>query len=122
MAPFVDAGGIGRPALFYALDGKPRGEDRHAKLAAFPERAGRDDAAPQRRAGLLHRLWADGRGMDLVELSLVGKRRLAPCALEDVDRLLHALAAVVAAKPLAPQLVFVFERSPSHAGLHAAPC
>src|SRR5262245_7824236 len=107
MPAFVDPLGVGRPALLDARHRQPCGQDRHAEPAAFLERAGRNDAAPQRRAGLLHRLGPDSGDADLVELAVIAKRRLAPGALEDVEGFLHALAAVVAAQAMAHELILV---------------
>ena len=56
----------------------------------------------------------------LVELAVVGERRFAPGALDDLDRLLHALAAVVAAQPVADELVLVVDRALADADIDAA--
>src|SRR5450755_456069 len=116
----VDAFGVGRPALLDARYGQPRRQDGDAQLAAFGERAGRDYAAPQRRPRLLHGLGPQRRDVDLVELAVVGERRFAPRPLDDVDRLRHALAAVVAAQPVAHEFILVVDRTLADADIDAA--
>src|SRR6266851_8847360 len=58
--------------------------------------------------------------MDLVELAVVGERRLAPRPLDDVDRLRHAFAAVVASEPVAHEFVLVVDRALADADIDAA--
>ena len=58
--------------------------------------------------------------MDLVELAVIAERRLAPGALDDVDGLFHALAAVGAAQAVADELVLVVDGALADADVDAA--
>ena len=58
--------------------------------------------------------------MDLVEPAVVGEGSLAPGALDDVDGLFHALAAVGAAQAVADELVFVVDGALADADVDAA--
>src|SRR3546814_14296730 len=94
--------------------------DGDAEPPAFGERAGRDDAAPERRTGFLYRPRPDLRNVDVEEPALVGQRRLAPRAFQDVDPFGHAFAAVVAAQSVANELVLVVDGALADAAIDAA--
>src|SRR5499433_1178370 len=111
----------GRPAFLDPRHRQPRRQDRHAEPAAFAERRRRDHAAPKRQVGKLHRTGPQLRHLHLEILAIVGDGATAPQASDEVDRLLHALAAVVAAQPMADKFVLVVNRALAHSDIDPAP-
>ncbi len=104
--------------------GRRAGEDRHARACPHSvKEPGEMTAAPQRRAGLLHRPGPQCRDVHLVELAVVDEGCLAPDPLEDLDDFLHALAAVVAAQPAARRTHTRYRRGAlADTDIDAAPC
>src|ERR1700758_3254441 len=71
--------------------------------------------------GALHRAGPQLRHLHLEILATVGNGATAPQAADDIDRLLHALAAVLAAQPMPDKFVLVVNRALAHSGIDPAP-
>src|SRR5215469_15844894 len=111
---------VGRPSLLDPCDRQARRQDRHTEPAAFAERGRRDHAAPKWQVGALHRAGPQLRHLNLEILPAVGDGAAAPQASDDVDRLLHALAAVVAAQPVPDKFVLIVNRALAYSDIDPA--
>jgi hypothetical protein len=69
----------------------------------------------------LHRAGPQLRHLHLEILAIVGDGAAAPQAADDIDRLLYARAAVVAAQPMPDKFVLVVNRALAHADIDPAP-
>jgi len=71
--------------------------------------------------GALHRAGPQLRHLNLEILAAVGDGAAALQASDDVDRVLHALAAVVATQPMADKFVLVVNRALADSDIDPAP-